>query len=256
MFTRCPKCQTPYRIDPRRVRDDQAEALCGHCSTVFNTLAFLTVTVKETETESVHLLNPRPSSEQELAVLGDIRRQRLQELDDASAAAGAPDDRCYPGFPRIPPETLYWGGGALALAVLLVYQVFAFEGKHMAQNAHLRPLLESACSLFGCTLAPFQDLEHLQIRDRTLNMAANSKSGFEFSLSFANQSRLPQAFPKLKLVLNELTGKPVAERVFQPFEYLPDWHKGMTIAIGEVVEVRLALNKPSHDVGGFTIEFQ
>lgn len=254
MFTRCPKCRTAYRVDPRSLRDDQAEALCDRCNTVFDALAFLAVTVKEAEPEPVRLLNPPAGAEDP----GTGREGR-----EASGRAAVPPgremaaaDRRYPWRLWFSRESLRWGGGALALFLLLLIQIFAFEGKRLSQNIHIRPLLEGVCSTLGCALPPFRDVDRLQIMDRTLNMAANSKSGFEFSLVFANQSALPQAFPRLKLVLNELTGKPVAERVFEPIEYLPDWREDLLMPIGNLFEVRLAIAKPSRDVGGFTIEFQ
>lgn len=256
MYTRCPKCRTAYRIDPRHLRDDHAEALCERCNTVFDALATLAVVVEDAAAEPVRLLNPPAAEEREPAVLPNLGRQRLEELDRAAVPAGAGIHALLQRQPWFSRENLAWGGGALALLLLLLYQVFGFEREYLAQKTQFRPLLESVCGTFGCTLPPFRDIEHLRIMDRTLNMAATPKAGFEFSMVFANQSKLPQAFPKLKLVLNELDGKPVAERLFDPIEYLPEWQEGMLMPIGNPFEVRLAIAKPSREIGGFTIEFK
>lgn len=248
-----------YGIDPRLLRKDQAEALCERCNTVFDALAFLSVKADGTEVGAVRLLNPSVLVDPATTLLSGIGRQRMEELD-AAARPESPDplaaDQPFRRRFRPSSDTLRWGGGALALLILLLIQVYSFEGKRLAQIPQVRPALENLCAVFGCTLSPFRDPDRLQILDRTLNMAANAKSGFEFSLVFANQADLPQAFPKLKLVLDELDGKPVAERVFEPIEYLADWQEGALMPVGKLFEVRLAIAKPSREVGGFTIEFR
>ncbi len=149
-----------------------------------------------------------------------------------------------------------WGAGVLALTMLLSLQILAFESRRLAQNVHVRPWLDRVCAGLGCVLPPFKDIGRLQVTDRALNRMGGSKEGLEFSLTFVNRSVLPQAFPKLKLVLNELGGSPIAERLFEPPEYLPEWRPGLLMPVGRPFEIQLSLAKPSREVGGFTIQFQ
>lgn len=138
----------------------------------------------------------------------------------------------------------------------MLWQIYLFEGQHLAQTARLRPWLESLCAALGCELPPFKDLGRLRILDRALNRVDEQRTGLEFRLSFANESSLPQAFPAIQLVLNELDGSPIAERLFEPQDYLPEWRPGLTMPVGQPFEIRLALAKPSREVGGFTVRFQ
>lgn len=264
MYTRCPECKTAYRIDPKQLRAGHGQALCDRCHIVFDALASLAMTVKESSVVGpVRLVQTPVLGDQDAVVLPRFERDRLGALD----SNGIPELRAEPrglaaesrrltssnGLPIA--KAWVWAGGAALLAILLVCQILAFEGRRLAQNVHTRPFMESLCSTLGCTLQPFRDVANLQILDRTLTLAGRPKDGFEFSLVFANQSDLPQAYPRLRLVLNQLDGRPAAERLFEPAEYLPDWSEGSRMLVGVPVEISLFLARPSREIGGFAIEF-
>lgn len=270
MYTRCPECHTPYRVNPRLLRAGAEGVLCGHCQLVFNAGAYLEVSVPEAESSvGVPLATHVPVAEHgEVAATPVVPRWRLDGLDesdspDGPAQAGGRYGNVRPRRNRARPRSRStlgdewrWGLGAAALTGLLIVQAFYFEKGHLAQNPLFRPWLDGVCGSLGCSLPPFRDLANVKILDRGLGLAAGRKDAFEFSLSFANQSPLPQAYPKLKLTLNELGGRPIAERVFAPIEYLPDWQEDALMPIGTPVEVRFSFAKPSRDIGGFGIEFQ
>ena len=44
MYTRCPQCQTIYRITAAQLRSGKGEAFCERCQILFNTLADLSPT--------------------------------------------------------------------------------------------------------------------------------------------------------------------------------------------------------------------
>lgn len=271
MYTRCPECHTPYRVNVRAMRAGAEDVLCGHCQLVFNAGAYLEVKVPEAESpDGVQFAAHVPVADTSGAAVTPVAsRWWLDGPGDADSPDGeAAIGGIYAEVRRRNRSRVrsrsrsglgdawMWGLGALALAGLLAVQVFWFEKKHLAQNTLARPWLDGLCASLGCALPPFRDTAHIKIMDRSLNMAGNRRDGFEFSLSFANQSELPQVYPKLKLVLNELGGKPIAERVFDPIEYLPGWQEDALMQVGAPVEVRLSLAKPSREIGGFGIEFQ
>jgi predicted Zn finger-like uncharacterized protein len=266
MYTRCPECNTAYRIDIKQLRAGRGEALCERCHTVFNALASLSTTVKDAAVPPgpARMVNTPVLGDRDAVVLPRFERDRLEELDGAEMPAirgGTdmlkPDGRRPEAlYAELVPEVWAWAAGAALLLMLLVGQAMAFEGRRLAQNVHARPWMDRICATLGCVLPPFRDVANLRVTDRLLTMAGGPRDGFEFSLVFANESELPQAYPKLRLVLNELSGRPAAERVFDPFEYLPDWHEGRLVPVGTPVQVSLALARPSREVGGFTIEFE
>ncbi|CAL1238887.1 DUF3426 domain-containing protein [Candidatus Methylocalor cossyra] len=260
MYTRCPKCRTAYRIELRQLRLGRGEVRCGRCQTVFSALSFLGMTIAESvagggapQPEQVPVL-----SERQAIGASKLVKERWRELDGRiqGQTEWAPEAAHRGRRPGMPADVLGWGAGALVLSGLLVWQVIAFEGRRLVQSVHLRPWLEGICGIVGCVLPPFRDLDQIAILDRALTVARDGGDKLEFSLVFANRSALPQPFPDLALELQALDGRPVAERVFAPIEYLPEWYDGMTMPTGTPFEVHLTLLKPSREVGGFTIAFR
>ena len=72
---------------------------------------------------------------------------------------------------------------------------------------------------------------------------------------FVNQAKFPQPYPEVKMTLQELSGKPFAQRIFHPEEYLP---KRLTdsrnMTPGEQIKIDLHITKPEIPVGGYTID--
>jgi predicted Zn finger-like uncharacterized protein len=261
VYTRCPECKTTYRIGIGELRAGRGEVLCNHCRTFFNALSFLSMNTGDSPDSDLEPARPAYTP-----VLGG--RNTVMAPDEVDGA-GVPETENGAGMfasdrswrkrrsePLSAAEMWRWGGGALALLVLLCAQIAGFEGERLVQDIHVRPMLDRFCAILRCTLPPFKDLDRIRIVDRALSIAQDGRDAFEFRLIFANQSELPQAFPQLRLVLNELNGYPVAERVFRPSEYLENWRSDITMPVGRPFEVRLSIARPSKDVGGFLIEFQ
>jgi predicted Zn finger-like uncharacterized protein len=266
MYTRCPKCKTTYRVNVGQLREGHGELRCGRCDAVFDALASLAATVKDSETSPD---TDRPSAapglgEGDAIVVPKFQRDLVQELDRVgfSRASEVPERSLSERSGKLGWESLspwlkgFRGGGVtLALVGLLVAQAYGFEFERLSRDPRNRPWLVKLCGIVRCQLPDYRDPSQIQILDRTLNMAGGKRGGFEFSVVFANHAAFPQAFPKVKLTLNGLNGSPVAERVFDPVEYLVEWQAGMVMSVGTPFEVRLSVARPSRDVGGFAIEF-
>ncbi|MGX2041154.1 zinc-ribbon and DUF3426 domain-containing protein [Methylocaldum sp. MU1018] len=267
MYTRCPECKTAYRISVGQLRAGRGEVLCEHCHIVFNALVSLAHVVKEAVPGGAGQVRPPVLGTQEAVVVRKFERELLDEsdIDRSSGAESAgkpldPDSRRVQGKATAAPfpvsREMLWGASVFGLLALLIVQMVVFEGESMAQNGRMRPWLDMACKIARCSLPPYKDVRRIQIFDRALRPDSNRDDALEFQLVFANQSSLPQMLPNLKLVLTELNGNPVAERIFMPAEYLPEGEKAMLMPVGKPFEVRLLLAKPSGDVGGFAFELR
>lgn|GEM_PF-747292 len=265
MYTRCPECKTAYRISIVQLRTGRGEALCEHCHIVFNVLVSLAQAPKDAVPEGTPQAKPPVLGAQE-AVL--VRKFERELLDESGADDRSGTERKGRSFGRVSRgvrgkdaadsspvmQEVLWGLGSFGLLALLVAQLVIFEGERIVQNARMRPWLDMACKTINCSLPPYKDVGRIQIFDRALRPDSNRNDALEFQLVFANQSNLPQRLPNLKLVLTELSGSPVAERIFTPAEYLPEGEKVSLMPVGKPFEIRLMLAKPSTDVGGFIFE--
>lgn len=263
MFTRCPECKTAYRISIGQLRAGRGEALCERCQIVFNALVSLGHAVKDAIPEDVPQVRPPLLGDREAVLLPKFEPKPPEKLDSEGGAAhnGQSFDRGGQGShgeesagPSSVTPGGWWGLGVFGLTALLIAQLVVFEGDRMVQSARMRPWLDMICKTVDCHLPPYKDVRRIQIFDRALRPDSMRDDALEFQLVFANQSNLPQMLPNLKLVLTELNGSPVAERIFTPAEYLPEGENVSLMPVGKPFEIRLLLAKPNHDVGGFTFE--
>jgi predicted Zn finger-like uncharacterized protein len=255
LYTQCPLCQTTYRITVAQLRAGRGEAQCQQCQASFMVLDSLA--------DNPARAKAGPSSNKPAPLLGRLEAVAQREpavkaepepappFPAESSAETEPAAQARPALP----VRIAWAGGALALLILLAVQLVIFEGSSLAQNEAWRPRLEAACQWLACQLPPFRDLSRIQIIDDALNPAADGSEAYEFTLVFANQAALPQAFPAIKLILEAHNGSPAAVRVFQPEDYLPAASPGL-IATGQLHEIHLRLAKPQSEVGGFSFELQ
>jgi predicted Zn finger-like uncharacterized protein len=264
VYTRCPQCKTIYRITAAQLRAGRGEALCERCHIVFNALTALTPTANN----PIPDLTRQPGQQRRMPSLGSLEavsraRFEQEQLDELAKLERPPVRKPQPssregtqrrGREASSPRRFPWGLWSLAFLLLLIAQVVFFEGRRLAQDPLLRPWLNLACETLGCVLPPYKDVPRIQIYDRTLHTLSGGENGFEFRLVFANQSNLPQAFPKLKLVLSEINGRTVAERIFEPPEYLAGQPGDALMPVGKPFEVRLLLAKPGRDIGGFAFD--
>src|SRR5690606_11172339 len=87
-----------------------------------------------------------------------------------------------------------------------------------------RPLLESACSMLGCTVGYVRNPERLTVEASSVQPVAvpGEAPGNRLALTalVRNRSAYPQPWPALELSLTDFSDTVVIRRVLQPAEYL------------------------------------
>lgn len=253
-FTRCPGCDTVYRILPSQIRMGNGEAICQECQERFNVL--------ESLANSPELATAHPGADAEPPRLGWLEacRKDLNQSPSGESKGevleGLPDwdlNGQQDFNPTTPAQRIAWLGGCLLLFFLLTAQFMARQGPRLIQNETLRPWMEAACEVLPCALPTFRAPERIQIVGHDLHPATEGGDGLEFVLVISNQSSLPQSFPAIKLVLSGHNAAPAAARVFQPGEYLPE-SSPMLMAVDQPQEIRLLLAKPRSEIEGYSLE--
>lgn len=264
MYTQCPGCKTIYSISIAQLKAGRGEALCQGCHRVFNALDALADAADDAVSDGPRPANPPvlgpgdavPASGADQRVWKEVADPELPRLSAQPGDASGRYDSWNEDSemqPSSPVTRAAWWLGALALLAVLLGQVGVFEGARLAQNESLRPWLDIACEVLHCSLPAFRDIGQIQILDKTLQPAAGGVDGLEFSLVLANQARLPQAFPDIRLVLTDFNNAPVAARIFRPEEYLSEPSTGL-MPVGKPFEIHLLLAKPGREVAGFQFE--
>lgn len=147
--------------------------------------------------------------------------------------------------------TAIWTLAFGACLILLSFQIYFFEGYELTQNTKYRPWLEKTCKLLNCQMPPYKNLDELTILQGSLE--PTEKEYFVFKAVFINQSDFKQDYPSVKLILQNFTGETIAERIFQPQDYLKN--KLSQIQPEESAEISMKIVAPSKKMGGYSFEF-
>jgi predicted Zn finger-like uncharacterized protein len=113
--------------------------------------------------------------------------------------------------------------GVLAMLALsaLAQAAYWWRSPLAAAYPSLRPVLQQACSLVGCTIPPTRQIARLVIDGTELQQPDATYDHYLLSLNLRSRATAYVSLPALELQLTDLDDKVVVRRVLQPAEYLP-----------------------------------
>jgi predicted Zn finger-like uncharacterized protein len=259
MYTRCPQCDTVYRVTPQQLQASSGQVRCGRCQAVFDAFAALSATPPARGTASAQAeplpevtpAAPTPGPASAAPTPGSAPASSLRAPSaeapsappaDTSAAPAArrPTARRDPGVERLAdasltlPDELFqpeliapaqrWAWLAANLLLLC-----AFAGQAAWQFATpiamhapvLAPALETYCEWLGCRFGLPRLPEQLFIEASDLQLLDAARPGrVLLTATIRNRAAHAQAFPMLELTLTGADNQTAARRVFAPAEYL------------------------------------
>lgn len=275
MLTRCPHCQTHFRVTAEQLKIRQGRVRCGACQEVFDALDSLsdealvtptTSSLPETETrrsqdgtgevremmatvvtvESIpaaanEIIEVQPEAEGEPEPLPEPEQQPEQEPEPVPVPP-------VPATPRRWP----WIVGILALLLIGAGQLAFILRTELAVVApELRPALVAGCELLGCTLPRPLKPELVGIEASDL---VPDGDGLLLTATLMNRAPFEQDFPHLELTLTDTQDEALVRKVLLPADYLPagqDPSQGFA-ARGEV-SVKLALTTDNVPAVGYRL---
>jgi predicted Zn finger-like uncharacterized protein len=149
--------------------------------------------------------------------------------------------------------TLAWSIGSLLLALALGAQVIHHYRQELARDARFEPTLRSVYERLGIPLPPRRDLGALELRQSGSDVREGGRMVVRASLT--NRAPFAQPLPVLRLRLEDRWGVMIAERDFEPADYLQDAARAARpLAAGESGEVELVLADPGADAVGYRLD--
>lgn len=247
--TRCPGCQTAFRITTDQLVSRQGMVRCGQCSKVFNALE--------------HLVEPLPRDEEADAQGTDAAATNYDlfgapdsQTEPAPAAAPQPppsssllagSERTRRGFP--------WfalAGAVLATAALAGQAAWFYRNQIAAQYPAAKPALEAACLEIGCRIDPPIDPQAISIESSDLQADQVNRAVLVLSAVLRNRATFAQGLPLLELSLTDAQDQPVARRVLKPAEYAPE-AAAPTIGAGSEMQLRVHLDAGQLKANGYRL---
>jgi len=152
--------------------------------------------------------------------------------------------------------TLGWTFGILLLLAGALVQFTWLERDRLQNYPGVREALEQVCGLAGCRLEPRRAPDRIRILDRSVISHPTTADALQIRLIFSNKAAFPQPYPKLRLGLYSTDNQLVAQRLFNPSEYLSKRSSEHSLLRpDQQVQVEMALEDPGEKVTGFRFDF-
>ncbi len=190
LFTRCPACQTTFRITPGVLRKAEGAVRCGRCDSVF------------------HAYDGLPKRQPELSpatepVTADWSTDSFVILEDRDLDTSHPDGSQDTG--RLHAKPYRWLVGSVVLIVILSLQATHHFRAELANQPVIGPLVRSGYSALGSEITPKWDLEQYKILDwsATTEPGTGDDDTLTITARIRNDGPAAQPYPNIRLELKD-----------------------------------------------------
>lgn len=271
LATRCPACDTCFKVVPDQLRLAQGWVRCGRCDEVFLATDHL---IEAPEPPPSLMGTALPESAAEPLTTAPLTAPAIEELPlteirpglgvaatrstASTLPAAAPEpvkryvwDTAAPASaPRQPVRTALWLTAAgVAAAALALQAAHAWRHDIASHQPATRPALEALCRWVDCRVEPVRRLSDLSVESSQLSQWGGTI--YRIALVLRNRADVPLMLPMLDLTLTDVRGAVVARKAVALSDF------GVTAAtLGARQELSLQgyLNAGDTGVAGYTIE--
>jgi hypothetical protein len=117
------------------------------------------------------------------------------------------------------------------------------------------PWFDAASGVFGWKREPPRELASIRVLERDIREHPGQPGALLVRALFLNQAAFAQPAPRVRLTLFDVTGALLAQRVFEPAEYLQGEDPRVQVASGSSIQLRLELLAPPTPAVSYQIEF-
>ena len=262
LYTRCPNCDTTFRVTTQQLQASGGQVRCGHCQTIFD--AFATLTAQEPQPASGEPAAPAAQqlhqdqfadegSTQPISAGEPVSRKDKPQLGRPDPAASLYEWEFR--MPASPRRTVLWTVLALMLAMILVVQAtFALRTEMTVLVPQSRSYYLRLCESFGCRIDLPKLSNYLHIEASDLKAVdASHPNEIQLLLSVRNRAPVELAYPAFELTLTNSLEEAVVRRVFLPAEYLPSTAQSGGLKAGTEVPIQLYLDTGTLRAAGYRL---
>ena len=246
LATRCPACNTVFRVVQDQLRVSEGWVRCGRCSEVFNAVdqmvssdSSATATeLGQTTQPSVNIVVDSPTDEvrttTDISPAPELPGPNVANAGIEAAAPteqppspeGVQDDE-PPSFLRVAQRAERWqqpavrrslAAGVAALAFVLSTQLFVeYRDLFTARWPATRTTAERLCSALGCRVELPRMVDALVVESSGLLRVEGTQT-YRLNLVLRNRSVLELAMPLVELHLSDSQGRTIARRAIAASE--------------------------------------
>jgi len=152
-----------------------------------------------------------------------------------------------------------WGGVICFLLMLLAAQLVYTNREQLAQYPTAVPVIDALCAVISSfkTCDNSRNISQVELLDRDVRSHPKSKNALLITATIINKADFIQPYPVLVMSFSGLNDELIAQRPFQPSEYLGedvDMEKGMPVKIP--VRIMLEIVDPGDEAVNFEFTFR
>lgn len=246
MYTRCPECQTAFRIALAQLKAHDGLVRCGRCDSVFRA--------------DLHLFAP-PSGE--ISQPEEAAEAEAYIELEPDAEGSAPEDRAdipvMSDLSLLRPQRRLLRAvlgliALISLSALLLGQFAYFYRDELAQIPSIRPILVQFCKSLQCELAALGTGALPELARTTIAPHPRYANALRIRATLANRTDQPLTFPWMQVSLTDSDGKVLARRTFAPRDYLEPSSTATQLGAHVVTQALLDITNPDNKAAGYEVQ--
>jgi len=240
--TRCPECQTAFRMTPAQLAAADGKVRCGACLTVFNATdngPEDTIRARMAELDLTEEQDEPKFGADNLESLHRVRDTVELELPQAKARRA---------------KQLLQATAALILIAALLLQYLWHNRLVLAQDPDRRAWAELLCSVLPCELPPLHDMSAFSGNSLVIRSHPEQLDQLQLTLTVGNTARFAQPFPSIEVVFRDTDQRRVAQRLITPTEYLSDELQAVTFMPADsTIQIQVDLDDPGDQAVNYDV---
>jgi len=216
MYTRCPECQTAFKITVPQLKARDGLVRCGRCDSIFRAdLRLFAEPAPDTAEPEIESETPisfpfDAEADSEYIDIDEGGESEIPVVSDLSIF--------YPR--RRGPPPIVWFLAALPLAALVLGQFAYFYRSELSQLPQLRPALVEFCRRAKCEVPPMTANLIPELLRTRIAPHPRYTNVLRIRASLVNRTEAAQTPPLMEVSLTDSRGQLLARRTFTPRQYL------------------------------------
>lgn len=253
MQTKCPHCNTLFRITEAQLDMADGMVRCGFCKQVFDARAVNDSIENENQPDAIEDHQQQDTQHPEASAQTATEHESLlsAEPDDITADELRADSYARP-YSTL--ATAAWSLAILALITTLAAEYIWFNQPELLQDARLKPITKKLCALTDCEHLQMRDPSQIEMISRNVYSHPNEKDALMVSTTLVNNASYAQPYPDVQIDFSNVRGTLIASRRFMPEEYLQiDNEQLQLLQSGNPITFGLEIKDPGNEA--ITYEF-
>jgi predicted Zn finger-like uncharacterized protein len=251
MYTRCPHCETVFRVTTQQLQVSSGQVRCGLCTNVFD--AFTTLSSQPLARTETTYTPPKESVTPTMSPAAPVQSQPKRAAEPEVLTL---PDELFGSATTSAGHRWPWLAGSLLLLIILAAQAAWFFPSEIATRIpEMRPLLAQFCAWSQCNVRLPRLPEQLFIEASDLQMLDPAHpSEVLLTATIRNRAPTSQDFPMLELTLTDASNQTAARKVFSAADYLDsgaDVRRG--IAANQEISIRVYLDTGNLKATGYRL---